>query len=258
MDAHTKKKRREQATVEAFLRNQGLPPSCLIDGDRERPDALINIDGRIVGVEVTTVVEASARRPIAAQQWRAESIRIIARAQKIYEEQHPEPLVVNLELHHDWRPGKVDASTLAQELAATVRRAALLLDQPRPFERPGDPITQREPHPALSSLYVNRLSSSPGHWAPTFAGGIFSASAADIRATVEKKEVELDIYRAATPAVWLLIDCDLSGQGITLDVPRPTFDVVTGFERVFCHGFAMAEWVEVPTTSPTTALTSPA
>ena len=52
------KKLYERAVVEAFLRWKGLPLSALEDSERERPDALIRVDERPVGVEVTTLTEA--------------------------------------------------------------------------------------------------------------------------------------------------------------------------------------------------------
>lgn len=85
-----------------------------------------------------------------------------------------------------------------------------------------------------------------GHWAPSFAGDVLRASPEDIKATVRRKDPEVAAYRQAAKSVWLLVDCDLSGQGISLDVPEPTFQLETSFDRVFCCGFGMWQWVEIP------------
>jgi hypothetical protein len=73
------------------------------------------------------------------------------------------------------------------------------------------------------------------------------ASAADIEYTVSRKDPEVETYRKAAPTIWLLIDCDLSGQGVALDIPTPDFSIATRFDRIFCCGFRWWQWIEIPT-----------
>jgi hypothetical protein len=63
------------------------------------------------------------------------------------------------------------------------------------------------------------------------------------------RESELPAYRKAADQQWLLIDCGLTGQHVALEVPDPT-DVTTGFDRVFCTGFAYWEWAEMRVLRP--------
>ena len=104
----------------------------------------------------------------------------------------------------------------------------------------------KDPHPAVSWAYVG--STRPewgGHWAPSFGFEGARASAEDIASTVARKEPELAEYRRAASEVWLLIDCNLTGQGVAFYPPQTDITVVTGFSRVFCCGFGHWEWVEV-------------
>lgn len=235
-------KRRERATVEAFLASQGYPVSCLIEWDRERPDAIIRVGNESVGVEVTTLTEATPRQSTPPQKWVAEATRIARAAQTAFEQRQSAALIVRLELRAGWHPGTTKAQTLADEFATMIEEA---LVEPRPFSRPGEAITLRGPHPELSWAYIDR-SKLGAHWAPSFAGSVQSASADDIRSTVARKEREIAAYRSAAPSLWLLIDCALSGQGLSLDVPEP-LTIASRFDRVFCCGFGMWQWVEVLT-----------
>jgi hypothetical protein len=209
----------------------------LVDCDRERPDALARIDGDLVGIEVTTVVEAEPRQKTVPQQWRAEVSRLAGKAQKVAEATGREPVIAWLTFRPDWKPGAVHSDTLAAEVVHTVYG---LLAQAR---LPNQPVTERDPHPALSSLWVVK-SAHGNHWRAGIVSNIGPASADDIRATVRKKEVDLAAYKSVAPRVWLLIDCDLTGQGEALDVPEP-FAMETGFERILCCGFGMWQWAEI-------------
>ena len=80
------------------------------------------------------------------------------------------------------------------------------------------------------------------------AGAHRCASAEDIAETVRRKEIHLESYRQVVPSVWLLIDCNLTGQGIFLYPPEHPagFVLNTGFDRVFCCGFAGLGLIEIP------------
>jgi hypothetical protein len=239
-------KQRERATVEAFLLSQGYPISLLEEWDRERPDALVRLDGMIVGIEVTKVVEAAPRQATPPQMWITEANRIVRAAQTTFERSHSAALVVRFALRPDWRPNKRGLAELAQELATIIEKVT-----PRKILAGGllrVPLQSRNPHPAVSWVYVGSTKQSLGsHWAPSFAHSRQYATPEDIQEAVQRKEPEIKVYRQAAPQVWLLIDCDLSGQGIALVVPdlSKEFSVTSGFDRVFCCGFGMWQWVEI-------------
>ena len=239
-------KQRERATVEAFLHFQGYPPSGLTEWDRECPDALVHIDGQLIGIEVTKVVEATKRQKAPPQQWMAEASLVVRAAQEAFESRHVVALVVSVEFNSAWEATKRSAMTLGEEIATLIEKEAPreAFDGIR-FE----PVQLQAPHPAVSWVYVGHTKQSlPGRWVSSYSGTVQCATAADIHQTVGGKEAEVEVYRRAAPNVWLLIDCDLTGQGLTLDVPDLSggLNLTTGFDRVYCCGFGMWQWVEIP------------
>ncbi len=240
-------KQRERATVEAFLLSQCYPISALEEWDRERPDALVRLDGMIVGIEVTKVVEAAPRQATPPQMWTREAERIVREAQARFERDHSVALVVRIEFRPEWQLDRRRAAVLVEQLATLIKEAT-------PPEilaggELGKPVQRRDPHPDVSRVYIGSTRKSlGGHWEPLFAGHTLHATPEDIRETVRRKEPEIEAYRLAAPQVWLLIDCDLSGQGIALDVPdiSSQFSLTSGFDRVFCCGFGMWQWFEIP------------
>jgi hypothetical protein len=236
-------KGQERGVVEGFLMARNIPISAVTEWDRERPDFLATIDGTVVGIEVTYLSEAISRFPTHLMQWRQEAHRIVKLAQAEFEGAHPELLITHLGMRPDWKPGAVRASVLAKELADTVAAA---LVRPWPHVMPGQAILWNNAHASLSTLRVNRSSFGEGFWAATIVGSVVRPTTADICATVARKEIELPAYRTAAARQWLLIDCSMSGQQISFDVPDP-IRITTGFDRVFCTGFGMWEWVEMLT-----------
>lgn len=239
------KKWRERYTVEALLGWLGQPTSALKDWQRENPDAIIEINGELIGVEVTTILPEFPSQRLRPQMWTAEANRIVGKTRDAYHSRHPEPLNVRIGFRPDWEPQR-DSTVLVDELMELVERNARELASRAAV---GPAITSRNPHPAVSWLYVNRTRFS-ALWEPSFVFTDRYASAGDIHETVRGKEARLSEYRLAVPKVWLAINCDLTGQEVAFDIPRPDFVVMTGFDRVFCCGFGMYQWVELLTVNP--------
>jgi len=241
------KKLRERAIVEAFLRSQGLPASALIDADRESPDAVIEVNGVRVGVEIVTLIEAVPRQNVPPQRWTVEARRVVALAQRLFESRHPTALVVSFAFQPTWVPDRNKALHLAEKLVRLVEEHApheILAGQ-----RGDRPFQLRLQDSVVSWLYVGATNPSlGGRWQPGLAGLGRYASAADIEATIIKKERLAETYAQAVEPVWLLIDCDLAGQEICLQLPDSASPIALAsrFERVFCFGFGFWQFVEIP------------
>jgi hypothetical protein len=218
----------------------------LIDWKRERPDALIQIDEGIIGIEVTKVVEAVPRQSVPPQQWTTEARRIVRAAQESFERRYAVALVISVEFRPEWQPKKSDVIPLGEQIATIIETK---IPREAFAGMPFHPVQLKAPHPAVSGVYIGYTPQSLGGlWAPLFAGPIRIATAEDILRTVSRKEVEIEVYKHAAPNIWLLIDCNLTGQGIFLEVPNLSrgFTLPTRFNRVFCGGLGMWEWVEIP------------
>ncbi len=239
-------KTREHSTMEAFLLSQGYPISSL-EWDRESPDGLIQLEEGLVGIEVTEVTEATPRQIVPPQMWTDGAKRVVRFAQTAFEKLHSVALVVRIGFRPEWTPNKRQAAAFGDELTTIVeeRTPSEFLASGVPFK----PFQVWEPHPDVSRIFIgHNRQSLGGHWAPAFGGAYQDVTADDIQKSVCKKEAKLEAYRLVAPTVWLLIDCDLSGQGIALDVSRLTSNVtvISGFDKVFCCGFSRFEWVEIP------------
>lgn len=239
-------KERERSIVEGFLLSHGYPVSALREWDRERPDALVEIDGRLIGVEVTELAEATPRQAIPPQMWKSEARRVVRDAQVEFEKRHPVALVVSIAFRLDWHPQKNKAKALASEIVRAIEASVPLriLASNDHF----DPMQLRDPDPAVSRVYVGPTSRELGGlWKPLFGGEVRRATAHDVFETVRRKQVEVAAHEQVTPIVWLLIDCDLAGQGIALDLPDLSgrFTVPPGFDRVFCCEFSRMKWAEI-------------
>lgn len=239
-------KQRERSTIEAFLLSQGYPISSL-DWDRESPDGLVQLEEGLIGLEVTEVTEATPRQEVPPQMWTDGAKRVVRFTQTAFEKLHSVALVVSIGFRPEWRPDKRQAAKLGDELVTVI-------EEETPSESlasgvPFKPFQVWEPHRDVSWLYIgHHRQSLVGHWAPAFGGEYQGVTADDIQETVRRKEAKLKAYRLVAPTVWLLIDCDLSGQGIALDVSRLSSNVTvsSGFDKVFCCGFGRFEWVEIP------------
>ncbi len=96
------KKLRERAIVEAFLRSNLVPGASLEEWDGEWPDAMIRVGERLIGVEVTTLTEATRRQPTAPQKWTVEAGRVVEAARITFESSNSQPLVVSFQFRPDW------------------------------------------------------------------------------------------------------------------------------------------------------------
>jgi hypothetical protein len=234
-------KQREWALIESFVNFGPASGLSLVEWDRERPDALVATGNQLVGVEVTAIIEAVPRQQTAPQKWVVEADRIAESARISFEARNDSAVVVRFQMNAAWMPpSRSEASQKANELASLVE--GMLAAHGRQQE----PITLVNPIPEVSWAYVCATRKEfGGHWAASLGGKVERAAGVDIQATVTRKNPEVAAYRKAAPTVWLLVDCDVVGQGVVLDAPEPDFAVEAEFDRVFCCGFEL-QWVEVP------------
>jgi hypothetical protein len=246
-------KKQERAIIEAFLQFYGYPLSALQEWKRERPDALVQIDGRMIGIEVTTVDEAIRRQSAPPQQWTTEAHRVVRAAQEAFERRYAVALIVDVTFKPGWQPRKSEAMPLGEEIATIIKTQTPQEAFAGAFFKP---VQLKDPHCAVSRVYVGYTKPSlGGRWTPGISGATQCATAADILKTVSRKEADVEVYKRVAPHAWLLIDCNLTGQGIGSDVPNLSSDfmLTTGFDRVFCCGFSRSQWVEIPCkNAPTT------
>lgn len=225
----------ERRVLERFLTARGLSTAGIVP--RERPDFLIGDEAHLIGVEVTSLVEARSRQATVPQQWVSEAHRLLGAVRTQFESSNHAPVVVQMEFQPSYDATKFRDPSLPLQLANVV-------DQ----QVGGDPLApgrlRREPHPALASLYAAPLSGGSSAWRLGGDNAVYPATCDDVRRTVGAKEPFVAVYRKAAPEVWLLIDCDLPGQGISLTAPEDHCVVATSFDAVYCIDFD-SNWVSI-------------
>jgi hypothetical protein len=224
-------KARERRLIETFLACRGL--SGVAVQDHEEPDFLVEVDGGLVGIEVTDLIEATPRQPVPPQQWAAEGRRLVRAAQEVFEQANRQPVVVELSFTPQLPAREFRDLALPRQLAAAVEEH--LLHQANGSWTLGP--FRRDPVPQLTSLYAAPLGASPSEWRLGSMTQVRPASCDDLVATVAGKEPLVPKYRRACPVAWLLVNCDLVGQEVTLAVPDLPCLVSTAFDRVFCIDF---------------------
>ena len=233
----------ERRLLTRFFGAIGVTPDNVTP--REAPDFTVALGQAHVGVEVTTLIEAAPRQPMPPQQWTAEARRLVVSAQRQFERTHSAPLVAHFDFTPEWRH---DADTSAELSSVLGSIVANLLER---IQQGGVAhSTASSPRPGVRWAYVGLLpEGTHSKWVLTCANHVRSASCNDVVTTVAGKEQLLPTYRQAASEIWLLINCDLEGQGVSTQVPAWHCRVETEFDRVFCCDF-YSRCVEANCTRP--------
>jgi hypothetical protein len=233
----------ELRILQAFLTARGMSAEGLVP--HERPDFLIPGETHPIGVEVTTLMEASGRQATVPQQWASEARRVLRAVRRHFESKNTAPVVVHMEFQPSYDVTQFRDSSLPSELARLVGHH---LRARRSGDRFALGPLQRDPHPALAMLYAAPLSGGSSDWRLGGAYDVHPATCDDVRNTVAAKEPLVADYRNAADEVWLLINCDLLGQGVSLVTPEEPCVVASSFDAVYCIDF-YSQWVSVTVTA---------
>ena len=216
MKSAHRKKGLERFYLERFIDASGL--AAEIVEERERPDFVVRVDGRDVGVEVTQLfVTQSANGPLPQAQ-EAISNRIVHRAREIYEACGAPPAHVSILFAvHELR--QIDRDAVAAELASLVT-GMNLTEWKRMDWRPERPGPLLDVISLVHGLGVP--SREMAHWTVARAGWVAPLTADALQLRVNEKAKLLQEYRTHARENWLVIVSD----GMK---PSQLFDVRSGF-----------------------------
>jgi hypothetical protein len=214
--------------------------------ESESPDFVFQLGDRIVGIEVTGLV--SPRMPAGDNPRQSARVlsELVRRIQTRYTELGGKRAHATVCFRRGLRvPGGSQADVaveVAESLVAAVSRVAPKLKAGRPLKVPVG-------HNAVHSVALWPCDGGEvPRWHFHRGGPVSPARLEDVEATLKGKEAKLPLYRTRAVELWLLIVCDLFGDGLLIDPPRVPvqFTIVTGFDRVFCLDFTGSYVVEVP------------
>lgn len=239
MNRQRRKKARELQLL-AMLLDRGGIAAQVVDDDRETPDFLLSVDGRIVGVEVTEIFVDNDGGPDNPAAIEANVDRVVAEAWKFYRDQGGRPVHASFGFHTGMVRNMRRRDT-AQKLAAFV--AGLELPKDRhlsltPYS--GDPFPDVPELAFLNLLAVERWELAV--WTSPKAGFVAPLTAQVLQEAIDRKRGRIDDYRAAAPEVWLLIGTSGHGPSQFFEL-HPSEDLRSGlvspFDRTYLlHGFA--------------------
>lgn len=230
----SRKKMRERFLLDRFIETAVLRAE--IEEEREAPDFLIRLEGRLVGVEVAEIfISHDTSKPLQAQE--SISDRIVARARQRYDALGGTSAHVSICFGPGFDPRNLDHNATAECLASFVRGLQLGPWQ-RSDYRPEEIDSPLPDHIAfIHALGVP--SPEMAHWAVARAGWAASLTGRALQERIEEKAKRLPVYQSVVPENWLLLVADRTrpSQLFDLDAELDSRAVTSPFSRAFFYGY---------------------
>jgi len=231
-----RKKSKEQAYVRSFLRI-GEIPARVLDDNREAPDFLLEVDGRLVGLEVT---EVFVREHPRASTKAAESVvdEIIDRAWRVYTARGGKALQVGLQFAWDADLRRVNRILAADAIASFL----LLVDTPVGpvwhYDR-RTPGFDRLPIPLVQIIAYCDPSLTVPVWTAPRAGWVAPLDSSALQSYIDDKAAKITRYRDAAPELWLLLAIDGRAPSQFFEPTQTPPTVISPFDRTYLYfGFS--------------------
>lgn len=202
-NAH-RRKQRELFLLERFFDATKLP--AIIVEERERPDFIIQLDGRLIGVEITELFIAHSANSNTMQAQESISTRIVSAAQKFYKDSGAPPAHVSVCFGPGQDLRKLNRDETAKALASFVQSLNLSLWQRADWS----PEECDEPLPQEIS-FVHALgvpSFDMAHWGVARSGWVAQLSVMPLQSRVDEKAKRLPSYKNSIEENWLVVIAD--------------------------------------------------
>lgn len=228
-----RRKQHELFLLERFI--DAAKFSVEVVEEREKPDFIIHLDGRPIGVEVTELFISHDRGSNTMQVQESISSRIVSTAQRLYADCGAPPAHVSVCFgpKHDLR--ELNRDKTAKALATFVQRLNLSewqridwspeeLDGPLPYE--------------VSFIHALGVPTfDMAHWSVARAGWVAPLSATPLQARVDEKAKRLPIYKSSIAENWLVIVADAMKPSQLIEA-KDDFDpraILSPFARTFFY-----------------------
>jgi len=226
-------KLRERFLLEQFI--EAAEIKAQIVEQREAPDFVVQVNGRLVGIEVTELFVSQDSHGNTLQAQEAISSRIVAKAQELYQASGAPPAHITICFAPNCDFRNLNRNKVSQQLCNWASELKLSLWQ-RVDWRPD------EPHDLLSDeiSFIHALGVpcfSMAHWSVASAGWVAPLTSASLQARIDAKAERLRRYSTVTADVWLLVVAD-SMRPSSLIEAKPKFEIqtiVSPFSRTFFY-----------------------
>jgi hypothetical protein len=228
-----RQKRRERFLLERFIEASGI--EAQIVEQREAPDFVVQVEDRLVGIEVTGLFVSPGSHGGTLQAQEAISSRIVVKAQQLYQVIGAPPAHVIVCFVPDCDLRDLNRDNASRQLCDWVHALNL-----SPWQR----VDWRpdESHGLLPDeiSFIHALgvpTFSMAHWSVARAGWVAPLTTAPLQARIDAKAELLQRYCAVTAETWLLIVADSMNPSSLIEI-RSDFDgraVASPFGKTFFY-----------------------
>lgn len=245
------KKIQERFFLDQFLSCQGIVPAQI--EEREEPDFLIHLDGKIVGVEVTQLFIRETPHGSREKAVEAVTDRIVAEARNRYVAYCAPPVHLTVNFWSHFTPSTIRRTEVAGQLAELVQSLTLNATCMETIAWDGDSNFN---HP-LSNLvaFIHALivpDPSMACWGVGRSGWVAELSVTPLQTRVNEKARKIGTYQLAADEIWLLIVADRMNPPQSFSIPPgfSTETISTPFARTFFHPYPGMAPMEIGIKSP--------
>lgn len=244
------RKPEETHFLKRFLRTRPDLEGAVIDDGGERPDFVLTLRHKRLGIEHTRYSPPPGVHPHPIEQDSLQH-RTLAVAGEMWRTAQRPPLDV-MGLFNDHTPlTKARVPALARLIVQSLEKATAGLEQFQSVTIRG--IDVWESMPELHSVRAMSVpEDSWGSWSTGQGGWVQRAPEDTIRRLVDAKEPLVPAYRERADEVWLLVTFEHMDAGDVVAAPETPvgFVVRTAFDRVFAFDIYAGRAVEIPTAHP--------
>ena len=250
MSSDEKKRRREKFLLERFLEQRGIKPRNVEQLLPPNPDFLINLDGRMVGIEITEIFiqpDKSNKYQRVTDELLLQEIdsikdQIVSEAQKIYFETNSTLVLATIVFSHVPRVKK-KSKQIAKLIADKVRD--MVSGNTSDVVHWWPDVLDNETHllsEAVAAIHICRVPERRfARWEPTKAGVVTNLTPEHLQDRIDLKAQKLSNYRKNNEfsEIWLLMVADRTrpSQKLHRRLDPPLLSVSSPFDKTFycCH-----------------------
>ena len=246
MDPITSKKLRERFFLDRFLERLGVIPTWI--QERERPDFLVHLEGRTVGVEITYLHIRDTPENTLPQAMESVTDRIVSAAQRLYSSSGAPPAHVTV-LFSSWlRFNEVKREQIAKRLANHVQSLDLNTWQKADWRSDAE---ENDDHPLSDVVDVIHALGVPdhsmAHWTVARAGWVATLTAERLQERIDEKSPKVATYQKVAQEIWLVVIADgmKPSQAFLVPSDLEAHAVVSPFTKTFFFGHPTGTLVEL-------------
>jgi len=234
MQSDARKKQQERCFLDRVLSAAAIKPLSIVPAEPPDPDFILELDGRIVGVEMTSIyIPAIGNEPpLKAQEELTD--RIVATAREQYQLRGSPPVDVQVLFHLGIDIRTVNRNKVAHALSALV--ATIPSDHPGRAHWEND--YENTTLDCIARVTALRTTDwTMAHWHVARSGWRADFPSDLLRQSIATKNKKLCRYRQTLKEVWLVIalEGNRPSQFFDIDSPPETSDLSSHFDRTFLY-----------------------